>query len=186
MIPIIQLWLPILVSSVAVFIASGFVHMVLKWHKADDLKLPNEDEVAAALRRSGAAPGQYVIPHCPNMKVLQTQDMQKKFAEGPVAYIKLRPVGVPNMGRSLGQWFALTLLISLLAGIVTGTALPIGAVRCSAFTMAGLVAFAAYGCGSISGAIWKGQTWVSVYHDLLDAAIYGAVTGACFARLWPH
>ncbi|NGY04079.1 hypothetical protein [Solimonas terrae] len=186
MISIIQLWLPILVSAVGVFVASSLVHMVFKWHNADYLKLTNEDEVAAALRKSGAPPGQYVIPHCLDMKDLQTQDMQQKFQEGPVGYINLRPNGMPNMGKSLGQWFALSVLISLLAAIVAGAALPIGAVRCSAFIMTGLLAFAAYGCGSISGGIWKGQTWISVFRDLLDAVIYGAVTGGVFAWLWPH
>lgn len=186
MISIVHLWLPILVSAIGVFIASSLVHMVFKWHNADYLKLPNEDEVAAALRNANAVPGQYAIPHCLDMKDLQTQDMQQKFAEGPVGYINLRQTGMPNMGKSLGQWFVLTLFISLLAACAAAVALPIGAVKDPAFDITFLVAFAAYGCGSISSGIWKGQTWKSIAKDLLDAFIYAAVTGVAFALLWPR
>lgn len=186
MISITQLWLPMLVSAVGVFVASSLVHMVFKWHNKDYRKLPNEDDVAATLRKSGLPPGQYVIPYCMEMKDLQTQDMQQKFSEGPVGYINLRPNGVPNMGKSLGQWFALTLFVALLATVVAAIALPIGAAQEPAFDITFLVTFAAYACGSISGGIWKGQTWRAVAIDLLDAFIYAAVTGVAFALLWPH
>jgi hypothetical protein len=39
------LWLPILLSSVIVFVVSSFIHMVLPWHQSDYPKLPNEDRV---------------------------------------------------------------------------------------------------------------------------------------------
>src|SRR3546814_8818181 len=102
---------------------------------------------------------------CMDMKALQTQDMQQKFVEGPVGYINLRPTGVPDMGKSLGQWFALTLFVSLLATVSAAIALPIGAAQEPAFDITFLVTFAAYGCGSISGGIWKGQTWRTVAID---------------------
>jgi hypothetical protein len=45
-----SLWLPILLSSVLVFIVSAIVHMVLKYHNKDYTRLPNEDAVRAAIR----------------------------------------------------------------------------------------------------------------------------------------
>ena len=45
------LWLPILLSAVFVFIVSAIIHMVLKYHNSDYRRLPNEDEVRAALRK---------------------------------------------------------------------------------------------------------------------------------------
>ncbi|HEY0351825.1 MAG TPA: hypothetical protein VGC48_06865, partial [Gemmatimonadales bacterium] len=59
-----SLWLPILLASVLVFFVSFLVHMVLKYHKSDYSKLPNEDAVRAAIRSGNAAPAQYVIPYC--------------------------------------------------------------------------------------------------------------------------
>ena len=47
MVSIISLWLPILLSAVAVFIASSVIHMVLKYHNSDFKKIPAEDEVMA-------------------------------------------------------------------------------------------------------------------------------------------
>ena len=43
-----SLWLPILLSAVAVFVASSLIHMLFKWHNRDYRKLPNEDAVRAA------------------------------------------------------------------------------------------------------------------------------------------
>ncbi|WP_157623134.1 hypothetical protein [Solimonas soli] len=181
-----SLWLPILVSAVGVFIASSLVHMVFKWHNADYRKLPNEDEVAAALRRQALPPGQYTVPHCVEMKDMQSPEMQKKFVEGPVGFITLRPNGLPNMGKHLGLWFALTLFVSLLAALAAGVALPIGAVKEPVFDVTFLLAFAAYGCGAVSDGIWMGRPWKAVAKDLLDAFIYAAVTGVAFALLWPR
>ena len=49
MVFISQLWLPILVSAVLVFIASSLVHTVLPYHKSDMGQVPNEDDVLEAL-----------------------------------------------------------------------------------------------------------------------------------------
>ncbi len=68
MVPLTQLWLPIVLSAVIVFVASSLIHMVLKWHNSDYRALPNEEEVRAAIRKGSPAPGQYVLPHCGDMK----------------------------------------------------------------------------------------------------------------------
>src|SRR5213080_1199266 len=44
------LWLPILVSSVLVFVVSSAIHMASPWHKSDYPKLPNEGRVMDAPR----------------------------------------------------------------------------------------------------------------------------------------
>src|SRR5687767_7645763 len=107
MVTLVQLWLPILLSAVFVFVASALVHMVFRWHQPDYRKLPNEDEVRAAVRKVATAPGQYSMPHCLGPKDMQNPDVQKKFAEGPVAMMWVLPNGMPSMGRMLGQWFTL-------------------------------------------------------------------------------
>ena len=64
MVSIASLWLPILLSAVAVFIASSVIHMFLGYHAADYKKVPAEDEVMAALRKLDIPPGDYMVP-CP-------------------------------------------------------------------------------------------------------------------------
>jgi len=181
-----SLWLPILLSAVGVFIASSLVHMVFQWHNSDYRPLPNEGEVGAALRQQNLPAGQYVMPHCPGMKDMQKPEMQKKYQDGPVAIITLRPNGMPPMGRYLAQWFVLTLFVALLAALVAGIALPVGASKEAVFDVTFLLAFAAYGCGAISDGVWMGRAWKAVAKDLLDAFIYAAVTGVVFALLWPR
>ena len=56
------LWLPILLSSVIVFVVSSLIHMVSPWHKSDYPKMPNEDKVTDALRPLAIPPGDYMVP----------------------------------------------------------------------------------------------------------------------------
>ena len=61
--PFGSLWLPVVVSAVAVWLLSALLHMVLRYHRADYKRLPDEDSVAQALRPAGLAPGYYVMPY---------------------------------------------------------------------------------------------------------------------------
>ena len=62
MVSLTSLWLPILASAVAVFVASSIVHMVLPLHRNDFKAVPREDEVLEALRRFNIPPGDYIAP----------------------------------------------------------------------------------------------------------------------------
>src|SRR5258708_1008766 len=59
MVSLTQLWLPIVLSAVFVFIASSVIHMVLQWHKPFYKGFANEADVRAALGKSMSAPGIY-------------------------------------------------------------------------------------------------------------------------------
>ena len=47
---LLSLWLPILLSAVAVFVVSSVLHMATPWHKSDARRLPEEEKVMDALR----------------------------------------------------------------------------------------------------------------------------------------
>ncbi|MGH9366555.1 MAG: hypothetical protein ACRD3M_02635 [Thermoanaerobaculia bacterium] len=57
MIPIMDLWLPIVVAAVLVFLVSSVLHMVLTYHRRDYKQLPREAETLVGLRRAGLSPG---------------------------------------------------------------------------------------------------------------------------------
>ena len=186
---IAQLWLPIVLSAVAVFIASSLIHMVFKWHNPDYRKLSNEDDVRAVVRAGGATPGEYVIPHCADMKDMKNPEFTKKFEEGPIAMVTLRPPGPPKMGGALGMWFAYTLLISAIAAYVAQkTLMPAGpdVHFLQVCRVVGALSFLAYAGGSVQAGIWMGKPWGSVAKDLLDGAIYATLTALLFGWLWPH
>lgn len=185
MITLTQLWLPILLSAIGVFIASSIVHMALKfWHMPDYHGFSNEDEVGAAIRKSNPTPGMYMLPFC-KMEDMKKPEAQEKFKQGPVAFMILRPNGVPNMGKNLGQWFIFCLLVSLFAAYVAASTLAGGTAGLQVFRVVGTVGFIAYAFGSLPMGIWYGQPWKAVSKDVIDGLIYGLVTAAIFAWLWP-
>ena len=181
-----SLWLPILLASILVFFVSFLVHMVLKYHKSDYSKLPNEDAVRAAIRSGNPVPAQYIIPYCSDPKEMRNPEVQKKYAEGPVAVLNLLRPGVPVMGKMLGQWFVLILVISLIIAYVACHALPPGARYMDVFRVVGATGFLAYSAGGITQSIWMGKPWSVTWKEVFDGLLYGLVTAGTFGWLWPR
>lgn len=186
MVSLAQLWIPILLSAVAVFAASSLIHMVVKWHASDYRSLSNEDEVRAAIRKGSPTPGQYVMPHCSDMKDMGKPEVQEKYKEGPVGFLVLIPNGAPAMGPALGKWFVYTALVAFMAAYLASRTLAPGTHYLQVFRVVGAVSFLAYGFGSIQMGIWMGKPWSSVIKDLVDALIYGLVSAGVFGWLWPR
>jgi hypothetical protein len=183
---LLLLWLPILVAAVSVFVASSLIHMVFKWHNSDYQKLSNEDAVLATIRAGSPVPGQYVLPHCADMKDLQNEEMQKKFREGPVGFMTLKQPGPPAMGGALLKWFVFNIVVAVVAGAVAMHVYGLHAeANRAAGCLVGVLSFLTYAGGSIQAGIWMGKPWGSVAKDLLDGAIYAAVSGLSFCWLWP-
>lgn len=182
--PIAEIWLPVVVAAVAVFIASSLVHMVLKWHNSDYRPLANEDEVRAAIRAGNAGPGLYVLPHCADMKQMREEPMLSKFRDGPVALLTVRPAGMPSMGKPLALWFGFNLLVACTGACLAWTFVGPGGDNHAAAHLAAISAFLAYFGGSLQAGIWMGKPWSAVGKDLLDALIYAFVTALAFGWLW--
>lgn len=182
---LLGLWLPILVAAVAVFAASSLIHMVFKWHNPDYRKLANEDEALAALRAGSPAPGQYVLPHCSDMKGMQDEAMQAKYRNGPVGFLTIVKSGPPAMGASLLRWFVLNVVVATVAAALAWQTLGAGADGHSAAHLVGIVSFLTYAGGSVQEGIWMGKPWTSVAKYQLDGLIYGLVSALAFMWLWP-
>ena len=186
MVSLAQLWMPIVLAAVLVFVTSSLIHMVFRWHNSDYRKFANEDEVRAAIRASTPAPGQYVLPYYPDPKEMQTPEAQRKFTEGPVGFLLLRPPGMPGMGASLGQWFALNLLVAIVAGYLASRAVPAGASFLAVCRVVSITTFLAYATGGLQMAIWMGKPWGSAAKEFLDAFLYALVSALAFGWLWPR
>lgn len=181
-----SLWLPILVSAVLVFITSSIIHMVLKYHNSDYAKLPNEDAVRAAIRAGNPPPAQYMVPHCSDMKDMEKPEMKQKYIEGPIAVMNVLRPGLPNMGKSLTQWFVFILFVSLFTGYVAAHTVAAGTSYLEVFRVVGTVGFLAYGAGQIPESIWMGKPWKVTVKGVLDGLVYGLVTAGTFGWLWPR
>jgi hypothetical protein len=183
---ILDALLPIVLSALLVFILSAIIHMGLKYHNSDYKRLPNEDAVRAALRSGSPEPRQYIIPYAAEMKEMQSPEMQQKYAEGPVAVLRLRPPGPPTMGPALTQWFLFTLMVSLFVGYVAALTIPPGADYLDVFKVVGGVAFLAYAAGQLPGAIWMAKPWSVATKEVFDGLLYALVTAGTFGWLWPR
>jgi hypothetical protein len=180
-----SLWLPILVSSILVFLVSAIIHMVLKYHNKDYTRLPNEDAVRAAIRAGNPPPAQYVIPYCADMKDMEKPEMKQKYIDGPVAVMNVLRPEVPSMGKYLVRWFIFILAVSLFIAYVAANAIPRGSEYLHVFRIVGAVGFLAYGAGTLPASIWMGKPWSVAWKELFDGLVYGLVTAGTFGWLWP-
>jgi hypothetical protein len=181
-----QLILPILISAVLVFIGSTVIHVVIKWHNPDYKKLPNEDEVRAAIRKGSPAPAQYIFPHCLEGKDKNSPEMQQKFRDGPVGVMFIRPSGDIKMGAFLGAWFLYTVVIGILAGYSAQMTVAPGADYMRVFRIVGTAAWLAYAWQAPADSIWKGVPWSSTVKTIIDGLVYALLTAGTFAWLWPR
>jgi hypothetical protein len=183
--PFGSLWLPVVVSAVAVWLVSAVLHMLLKYHRADYKQLSSEEAVGPALRSATSGPGVYIIPYCSDMSLMKDPAFRKKYEDGPVALIHVLRSDVPNMGKSLGQWLAFCLLVSFVTSYVARHSLDPGAMGIEVMRLTGTVAFIGYAFGYFQDSIWHGIPWSNSLRAILDAAVYALVTGLVFRLLWP-
>ena len=182
---ILQLWLPIIAGGLLAWLASGIIHMAIKYHNSDYNELSNEDEVMEALRKGNPSPKMYTVPFCSDMKKMGEESMQKKFADGPVAMIAVMPNGMPAMGKLMAQQIAYFIIGCIFIAYIATLTLSLGAEFREVFRLVSAVAFLAFGWGTIPFSIWYGHAWSTTAKYLLDALIYACVVAAIFAWLWP-
>jgi hypothetical protein len=180
------LWLPILLSSVFVFVASTLIHMVLPWHKGDFRNVPNEDRLMDALRPLDIPPGDYCVPRASSMKEMGSPEFIEKMKKGPVMVFTVMPNGPASMGRNLFQWFVFIVVVGILAAYVAGRALPIGTEYIHVFRFAGVTAFIGYSVALWPMSIWYRRAWSTTIKGTVDGLIYALLTAGAFGWLWPR
>lgn len=183
MVSLLSLWLPIVLSAVAVFILSSLVWMVLPWHRQDFQKLPDEAAARAALR--SAEPGLYTVPHMGHRSQMQNPEYVKKLEEGPVGILVMMPKGNPAMSRSLVQWFLWSLVVSTTVAYVVSRSIPGGVGFTLVFQVGSTVAWMGYSWAYVQEGIWFGRPWSHVAKQLADGLLYALATGALFGWLYP-
>jgi hypothetical protein len=186
MISIAALWMPLVVSAVAVFVVSSIVHMVLSYHKADYKKLPDQERLLAEIGKANLPPGYYHFPYFDSMKDCNTPEAQERFRRGPNGMLTLHPNGMMNIGKFLGMWFVFCLIVSLFLAYLAGRTLAPGAEYLAVFRFVGTAAFLAYGLPSMVNSIWMGIPWSNTARHMFDGLLYALVTAGVFGWLWPQ
>lgn len=179
------LWLPILLSAVAVFVASSIIHMMSPWHKGDYPPLPNEDALGDAVRPLSLPPGDYVIPRPVSAADMKTEAFREKMNRGPNLILTVMANGPRPMGKYLAAWFVYILVVTLFAAYVAACALPPGAAG-GIQRYVGIVAFVGYVLALYQMSIWYHRKWSTTLKSTLDGIIYAALTALIFGWLWPR
>lgn len=185
MVSIPDLWLPVLLSAVTVFIVSSIIHMALPWHKGDMRRLEKEDEIMAALRPFAIPPGEYGLPMPGSMAEMKDPGFIEKMKAGPVAFLTVATNGPPSMGASLVLWFVYSLVVSIFAAYIAGRALGPGSPYLAVFRFAGCTAFVGYSLALLQNSIWYKRSWIVTGKSMLDGLLYAALTAGMFGWLWP-
>jgi len=184
MVPLASLWLPILLSAVLVFIASSVLHMVLKYHRSDWAKLPNEDAAMDALRPVPL--GDYMMPHSTGPEGMKDPAFLEKMKRGPIAVVTIMGGDMmTSFRKALIGWFVYSLVLNIFVAYVAGRTLPRGTEYIAVFRIVATVAFLAYGFALAQMSIWYGRRWATTLKSLVDSLIYGLLTAGIFGWLWP-
>jgi hypothetical protein len=180
------LWLPILLSSVLVFVASFIIHMALPWHKGDYAKLPDEEKAMNSLRPFAPPPGDYMVPRCSSMDEMKSPEFAEKLNRGPVMILTVMPNGPVPMGRNLTLWFLYLVVVSFFAAYVTCHAIPSWAGHARVIRFTGVTSFLGYSAALWQMSIWYRRSWSTTIKSTVDGFIYAALTAVTFGWLWPR
>ena len=181
-----DLWLPILVSAITVFLVSSVVHMLLTYHKNDFQALPDEENFNDAVGSQNLEPGQYSTPFCNSMKEMGEEAFQNKLAKGPVMTMTVYPNGPYPIGKNLLNWFIFSLVVSLFAAYIASNALTTAANYLQVMQITATAAFLAYGIGFMQESVWYGRNWLMTAKFVFDGLLYALCTGGVFGWLWPE
>jgi hypothetical protein len=182
-VPFNELWLPIVLAAITVFMVSSLIWTVVQYHNSDWHGLDDEDAARTVFKNQ--PPGQYAVPYAADNRARASETWQQKYREGPVAMITVMQNGNVNMAGQLIQWFVYCLVISVFVAYVAGSTLSIGSDYLKVYQVTSTVAFLAYGGMTGIRKIWFGQPTGSALKDLVDALIYGLLTAGFFGWLWP-
>lgn len=184
MVSLSALWLPILLSAVAVFFVSSLIHMMSPWHKTDYPKLANEDALADAVRPLNLPPGDYLLPRPTGAAEMKSAEFREKVSRGPNLIITVIKNGPRPMGKYLAGWFVYILVVTIFAAYVGGCLAGTGD-RHDAIHGVGIIAFIGYSLALWQMSIWYHRKWSTTIKANLDGIIYAVVTFLIFASLWP-
>lgn len=183
--PFGSLWLPVVVSAVAVWLVSSILHMLLKYHRADYKQLADEESVTQGIRKAAPAPGVYPLPYVMDPSRMKDPAVRKRYDDGPVGMLTVIPNGPPAMGKYLALWFLFCFIVSFVTAYVARNTLSYDTDAMTVFRITAAVAFAGYVLGYIQDSIWKGIPWSNSIRGMIDGVIYAVVTGLIFRLLWP-
>jgi hypothetical protein len=125
----------------------------------------------------------YIVPYAIDGGQMKDPEVQKKYLDGPQAYITVVPSGMPAMGGKLLGSLVYYLFVGVLCAYILSRTTAPDAAYLTVFRITGTVAWIAYGIAYLQDSIWFGRPWPLTIKNLVDALIYGSLTGGVFGWL---
>lgn len=206
-----HLWLPIVVSGVAVWIVSAIGWMAIGHHKRDRDAIPGgaagEQDFMDTITRLNIRPGNYGFPdfcQADNLPPKEKRAAQKALYDKHPQGL-LRVWGPTNMGANMLLTLVFYFVTSAFIAYLGWAALPHHAAAAPAaatipgaetvaagssmfwkvFQVLGVAGILAYCFAGFPNDLWFQKKRRAMAMDWLDGVIFGLVTGAIFAWLWP-
>ncbi len=181
---LIELWLPILLSSVMVFLGGSVMNMLLPHHTKDYTRLPDEDALREVMQAQQLSPAQYAIPFAHSKEDWRSEAVKKKFETGPVGLLIVGPNG-SGMSRQFIQQAIYVLSISIMVAYVAYAAFGgTDQEYLKVFQVAGTVATLGYSGALFLNSIWFNVPWGNTWRHAFDGLVYGLLTAGIFGWLW--
>lgn len=180
---LMDLWAAILASTAGVWFTSAIAWMVLPHHHKDHRALPNEGEFIRNLKDLAVPPGSYGFPFCATNEDRKDPERMRMWKEGPAGFMTI--MGPMSMGRNMALSILVNLVVSVFVAYLASLAIERGAGFLEVFRFTATAGVMAYLFGWMGSAIWFGMprnAWIS---NSIDSVMYGLITGAAFALLWP-
>jgi hypothetical protein len=181
---ILALWLPILLSAVAVFIASSIIHMLLGYHNSNYAQIPDEEKFRDRVANLNIPPGEYMVPYAGSSKAMQSESYQQKMNDGPVGMLTMMPNGPFAMGKNLLLWFIYSMIVGLFCAYLATLTLNTNSDYMTVMRIVGTVAFCGYALALVQNSIWTAKSWKTTLKFMFDGLVYALFTGGIFGWLW--
>lgn len=184
MVGLADLWIPILVSGLFVFIASSIIWMALPIHKPDIKFIPNESEFIGSLEPLNLEPGFYMYPNCATSKEMQSDEFKARWKSGPWGTLNVMG-SAPNFPMNLLKCFISYTVIAAMCAYLAGLALAPGAEYMEVFRVVGTAGILGFCMGSFAGDFFLGKPTRFIITSFIDGVIFALITAGVFAWLWP-
>ena len=181
---LVELWLPILVGTVVLFILSFLFWAVLPHHFGDHGKVPNEEAFLDFIRTQDIPTGNYIFPHSASPADQGKKEFVDKYTAGPRGLLDV--YDMPNMPVNMAKTISYFLITAITIAYITHVACPPTAESTDfmrVFRIAGTVGVLTYATSCVLHRVWFTKR---IWTEVLDGTIYGVVLGLIFASLWSY
>ena len=181
---LIDLWLPILINGVVLFVASFIAWVILPHHFGDKRKLDEEQKVMDLVRELNIPPGNYMFPYAKNKQEQGSAEFRERYVEGPRGILDV--YATANMGLNMVLTVVFFLITSAVIGYITHFTCPPGDAGVDfmrVFRVAGTIGILTHGSSGVLNGIWFKRR---SFTDIIDGIVFGVILGLIFAALWPY